>query len=64
MAKSIVAALRVRPETILDDIPRLMELARVREAMDPSRTTISEGQHLVALSLPGRRTRPPGRWKG
>jgi hypothetical protein len=58
MAKSIVAALRVRPESVLDDIPRLMELARVREAMDPSRTTILKDNISWHFPFPGANTTP------
>ncbi len=58
MAKSIVAALRVRPETILEDIPRLMELARVRDAMDPSKTTILKDNISWHFPFPGANTTP------
>jgi len=58
MTKSIVAALRVRPETILDDIGRLMELARVREALDPSKTTILKDNISWHFPFPGANTTP------
>lgn len=58
MAKAIVAALRVRSETILDDIARLMELAGVRRAMDPSRTTILKDNISWHFPFPGANTTP------
>ena len=58
MAKSIVAALRVRPETVLEDTARLMELARVREAMDPARTTILKDNISWHFPFPGANTTP------
>jgi uncharacterized protein (DUF362 family) len=58
MAKSIVAALRVRSETVLEDIHRLMELARVREVMDPSRTTILKDNISWHFPFPGANTTP------
>jgi len=36
----IVAVLKTTPEMVLKDIPRLMEMARVRQALQPSVTTI------------------------
>lgn len=58
MAKSTVAALRVRPESVLDDIVRLMELARVREAMDPSKPTILKDNISWHFPFPGANTTP------
>ncbi len=40
MTRSVVAVLRTQPETVLSDISRLMELAGVKEALDPDATTI------------------------
>jgi hypothetical protein len=38
--KSKVAALKVRPESVLADIERLCALAGMKEALDPKATTI------------------------
>jgi hypothetical protein len=38
--KAVVAALRTRPETVLDDYARLFELAGGAKALSPSATTI------------------------
>ena len=40
MKKSTVAIFRSTPETILEDIPRLMEAAGVKDALNPESTTI------------------------
>jgi len=58
MAKPIVAALKARPETILDDIRRLMDLARVREVLDPSKTTILKDNISWHFPFPGANTTP------
>jgi uncharacterized protein (DUF362 family) len=58
MAKTIVAACKVRPDTILDDIRRLMELARFREALDPSKTTILKDNISWHFPFPGANTTP------
>lgn len=58
MAKAVVAALKVRSETILDDIGRLMDLAGVRQAMDPSKTTILKDNISWHFPFPGANTTP------
>jgi uncharacterized protein (DUF362 family) len=40
MARSVVSVLRTKPETVLADISRLMELAGVRETLDRDAVTI------------------------
>ena len=40
MAKSKVAVLKCKPETVLEDIERLCELAGMKQALAPGRTTI------------------------
>ena len=40
MKKAIVAILKTTPEKILEDIPKLMEMAGLKEAMDVQATTI------------------------
>jgi uncharacterized protein (DUF362 family) len=56
--KSRVAVLRVTPETILDDIEKLMDLAGVRTALDPSRTTILKDNISWHFPFPGANTTP------
>ena len=63
MAKSKVAVLKVKPETILEDIERLCELGGMKEALAPGAHDHPQGQHLLALPVPGARTRRPGRWR-
>ena len=52
--KSRVAALRVEPSTVLDSTVRLCELAGMRDALSPQRADHPQGQHLLALPVPGR----------
>jgi uncharacterized protein (DUF362 family) len=58
MAKSKVAVLKVRPETILDDIDRLCELAGVKQALDPSATTILKDNISWHFPFPAANTTP------
>ena len=58
MAKSKVAVLRTTPETVLDDYRRLCELAGMREALDPSATTILKDNISWHLMYPGSNTTP------
>jgi uncharacterized protein (DUF362 family) len=58
MARSTVAALRVRPETILEDIDRLIQLARVRDALQPGSTTILKDNISWHFPFPGANTTP------
>jgi uncharacterized protein (DUF362 family) len=58
MAKSKVAVLKVRPETILSDIGRLCELAGLRAALDGTRPTIVREQLAWHYPLPAANTTP------
>ena len=52
--KSKVAVLRVTPDTILSDIDRLVDLAGVSDALAAGQDDDPQGQHLLALPVPGR----------
>jgi uncharacterized protein (DUF362 family) len=56
--KPRVAVLRVTPETILDDIDRLLDLAGVRQALDPSTTTILKDNISWHFPFPAANTTP------
>ncbi len=58
MAKARVAVLRVRPETILEDIDRLMRLAEFDRALDPKATTILKDNISWHFPFPGANTTP------
>src|SRR5262245_44936341 len=58
MPKSKVAAIRVKPETILDDIERLNELAGVKDALDKSAPTILKDNISWHFPCPGANTTP------
>src|SRR5512140_3120785 len=58
MTKAVVAALKVRPATILEDIDRLMKLAGLRAALDPSATTILKDNISWHFPFPGANTTP------
>jgi uncharacterized protein (DUF362 family) len=58
MAKSKVAVLKVRPETILSDIGRLCELAGLRAALDGTRPTIVREQLAWHYPIPAANTTP------
>jgi hypothetical protein len=58
MSKSRVAVLKVRPETILVDTERLMELAGVRQALDPKSTVILKDNISWHFPFPGANTTP------
>ncbi len=58
MARSKVAVLRVRPEHILEDLDRLLELGDVRTALDPSATTILKDNISWHFPFPGANTTP------
>ncbi|HRC58035.1 MAG: DUF362 domain-containing protein [Myxococcales bacterium] len=58
MARSKVAVLRVRPQHVLEDIDRLMELGDVRTALDPSATTILKDNISWHFPFPGANTTP------
>ena len=55
---SKVAVLRTTPETVLDDTRRLMQLAGVGEALDPSATTILKNNISWHLLYPSANTTP------
>lgn len=56
--KSRVALLRTTPERVLDDTARLMDLAGVREALAPGRTTILKDNISWHFPFPGANTTP------
>jgi uncharacterized protein (DUF362 family) len=53
-----VAVLRTRPETVLEDYQRLMELAGYREALDPSSPTILKDNISWHFPFPAANTTP------
>lgn len=57
-SKGRVAALKVRPETVLTDVARLCELAGLRSALDPSATTILKDNISWHFPFPGANTTP------
>lgn len=58
MPKAKVAALKVRPETILQDVERLCELAGMRDALAPGKTTILKDNISWHYPFPGANTTP------
>jgi uncharacterized protein (DUF362 family) len=58
MPKSKVAAIRVKPESILDDIDRLNELAGMKDALDKSAPTILKDNISWHFPFPGANTTP------
>ncbi|MCC7142058.1 MAG: DUF362 domain-containing protein [Candidatus Eisenbacteria bacterium] len=58
MSKSRVAVVRVRPETILEDIDRLMKLAEFQKALAPGATTILKDNISWHFPFPGANTTP------
>ncbi len=58
MAKSKVAVLKVKPESILADIERLCELAGMSQALDKSATTILKDNISWHYPFPGANTTP------
>src|SRR5215831_1306883 len=58
MAASKVAVLKVKPETILGDIERLMELGGVRQALAPAKTTILKDNISWHFPFPAANTTP------
>lgn len=58
MAKSKVAVLKVRPDTVLDDITRVCELAGLSEALDRGATTILKDNISWHFPFPGANTTP------
>ncbi len=58
MSKSIVAVLKTTPETVLEDIPRLMDMAGLRDALDASSATILKDNLSWHYPLPSANTTP------
>ncbi|HTM46625.1 MAG TPA: DUF362 domain-containing protein [Polyangiaceae bacterium] len=58
MAKSKVAVLKVTPQTILNDIEKLCELAGMRDALDRGATTILKDNISWHYPFPGANTTP------
>jgi uncharacterized protein (DUF362 family) len=58
MARSKVAVLKVRPETILEDIKKVMDLAGVRETLAPGKTTILKDNISWHFPFPSANTTP------
>ncbi len=58
MARSKVAVLRTRPESVLDDYRRLCALAGAKDALDPTATTILKDNISWHLMYPGSNTTP------
>jgi len=56
--RSKVAVLRTQPETVLQDYERLLELAGVRQALDPKATTILKDNISWHYPMPGANTTP------
>ena len=57
-ARARVAVLRTRPETVLDDYQRLIELAGVDQALDRAATTILKDNISWHFPFPGANTTP------
>lgn len=58
MAKSKVAVLKAKPETVLEDMHRLNELAGMKDALDASATTILKDNISWHYPFPGANTTP------
>ena len=58
MAKSKVAVLKVTPETVLDDVARVCELAGMKGALDAGATTILKDNISWHFPFPGANTTP------
>jgi uncharacterized protein (DUF362 family) len=58
MPKSKVAVLKTRPETVLADYQRLMEMADFQQYLDPSATTILKDNISWHFPFPGANTTP------
>jgi len=55
---SKVAVIKTKPETVLQDIARLMELAGFRQSLDPQKTTILKDNISWHYPFPGANTTP------
>jgi uncharacterized protein (DUF362 family) len=58
MAKAKVAVIKCKPETILTDVERLCELAGMKEALAPGKTTILKDNISWHYPFPGANTTP------
>jgi hypothetical protein len=58
MKKSIVAVIKTSPQTVLEDIPRLMEMADYKQHLDISAPTILKDNISWHLMFPGANTTP------
>ncbi len=58
MAKSKVAVLKCKPETVLGDVERLCELAGMKQALSPGRTTILKDNISWHYPFPSANTTP------
>ena len=58
MAKSKVAVLFTKPETVFEDYARLVEMAGMRQALDPSATTIIKDNISWHYPMPSANTTP------
>jgi uncharacterized protein (DUF362 family) len=58
MPKARVAVVKTRPETVLEDTARVMELGGVREHLDPGSTTILKDNISWHFPYPGANTTP------
>jgi uncharacterized protein (DUF362 family) len=58
MTQAKVAALKVTPETVLEDVAKACELAGMREALDPGATTILKDNISWHYPFPGANTTP------
>lgn len=58
MSKSIVAVLKTKPESVLEDYVRLMEMAGIESALDSGATTILKDNISWHLPMPGANSTP------
>lgn len=58
LKKARVAVLKTKPETVLEDVARTMELAEVRRHLDPGATTILKDNISWHFPYPGANTTP------
>lgn len=58
MAKSIVAVMKTKPETVLEDYKKLMQMAGIENALDKSKTTILKDNISWHFPYPGANTTP------
>ncbi|MBI4549102.1 MAG: DUF362 domain-containing protein [Ignavibacteriae bacterium] len=58
MAKSKVAVLKTRPETVLEDVERLMQLAGIEQALEKGTTTILKDNISWHFPFPAANTTP------